>query len=308
MLGKLVKVVVPVAALAGVIGMMVIASRGVSMPVLDTRGVIGDTQRDTLYLAVSIMLIIVVPVFLLLIFIAFRYRDTNPKTTYLPDWGNNNYLEMIWWGVPILIILILSVLTWKTTHSLDPYQPLVSDKKPLHVQVIALQWKWLFLYPEAGIASVGELAMPIDTPVVFTITSDAPMNSFWIPQLGGQIYAMSGMNTQLHLMASQAGSYEGSSANLSGEGFSGMKFIARASDEKEFDAWVASAKSSSSLLGDKEYNDLVKPSKNNPSALYASYQPGLYNTIMMKYTPHGGHTTTNPRGSTLPGHNLVEAN
>lgn len=288
MLGKILKVAVPVAALGGVISLMVIASRGVSMPVVDTRGVVGDAQRDTLYFAVLVMLIVVIPVFFLLFFIAIRYRETNKKATYRPEWASNKKLEAIWWGVPILIIMVLSAVTWNTSHSLDPFRPLESDVKPLKVQVVALQWKWLFIYPEHGIASVGEFVMPVGTPVEFTITSDAPMNSFWIPQLGGQVYAMAGMSTKLHLDAREAGDYRGVSANISGEGHASMTFTAKARTTDEFKTWITQAKSSDTVLIPETYEQLRQPSKNVGIQHYQLGDNGLYDLIVARYS--GGNS------------------
>lgn len=284
MLGKILKIAVPVAALGGIIAMMVIATRGVSMPVIDTRGVVGDAQRDTLYLAVLIMLIVVIPVFVLLFFIAIRYREGNKKAKYSPEWSSSRRLEAIWWGVPILIIVALSILTWNTSHSLDPYRPLDSDVKPVQVQVVALQWKWLFIYPEQGVASVGEFAMPVNTPVEFTITSDAPMNSFWIPQLGGQVYAMSGMSTKLHLDADQVGDYRGVSANISGEGHASMTFTAKALTAAGYHAWISAAAESDSTLSPVSYETLRQPSKYNQVTYFRLSDRGLYDMIIARYS------------------------
>ena len=254
------------------------------MPVIDTRGVVGDAQRDTLYFAVLIMLIVVVPVFFLLFFIAIRYRETNKKASYHPEWASNKKLEAIWWGVPIAIIMVLSVVTWNTSHSLDPYRPLESDIKPLKVQVVALQWKWLFIYPEHGVASVGEFVMPVDTSVEFTITSDAPMNSFWIPQLGGQVYAMAGMSTKLHLDAHEPGDYRGVSANISGEGHASMTFTAKARTNDDFNTWVEQAKRSEHTLSPTVYEELRLPSKNMGVKHYQLGDNSLYDLIVARYS------------------------
>lgn len=299
MLGKVLKIVVPVVALLGVIGLMVVAAQGVSMPVIDTRGVVGDAQRDTLYFAVLVMLIVVVPVFVLLFFITIRYRESNKRAKYSPDWASNKFLETIWWGVPIIIIVILSVLTWKTSHSLDPYRPLESTKAPLNVQVVALQWKWLFIYPDHDIAAIGEFAMPIDRPVAFTITSDAPMNSFWIPQLGGQVYAMSGMSTKLHLSAREVGQYRGVSANISGEGHASMTFTARAMTDNDFASWVERARGSDAALDNTAYESLRLPAKHAGVKHYQLPSADLYDTIVARYSGShsmGGETTNTHEG------------
>jgi cytochrome o ubiquinol oxidase subunit 2 len=288
MLRRVLGVGLPVVGLIAVIAMMVIASSGASMPVIDTRGVVGNAQRDTLYIAVLVMLIIVIPVFFLVAFISWRYRDTaKRKAAYKPEWANNTWLEIIWWGVPVIIIAILSVITWQTSHSLDPYRPLVSQKEPVQVQVVSLQWKWLFIYPDEGIATVGEMAMPLNTPVEFTITSDAPMNSFWIPQLGGQIYAMSGMSTKLHLDANEAGDYRGVSANLSGEGHADMTFTAKARGESEYRAWLAKVKESDKVLDNAAYEKLRLPSRVSDVHHYTLATPDLYESIVERYS--GSH-------------------
>jgi len=175
-----------------------------------------------------------------------------------------------------------------TSHSLDPSKPLASDKKPLRVQVISLQWKWLFLYPDQHVASVNYLPLPVNTPINFQLTSDAPMNSFWVPQLGGQIYTMSGMSTQLHLMASQTGDYNGSSANISGDGFADMRFKAHVTSQADFDAWVRETTTTSPQLTLDQYNVLAKPSSELSHTSYAfpvAYD-GLYDTVIMKYMSH----------------------
>lgn len=287
MMKKLLGVGLPVIGLGSVIAMMVIAAQGVSMPLVDTKGFIGNSQRDLLYFATLIMLIVVVPVFVLVAFISWRYREGNKKAKYLPEWAGNKWLELVWWGVPIIIILVLSVITWRSSHSLDPYKPLDQAKTPLKVQVVALQWKWLFIYPEADVAAVGEMAMPVNTPVEFTITSDAPMNSFWIPQLGGQIYAMSGMSTKLHLDANEPGDYRGVSANLSGEGHASMTFTAKARTDKEYAEWIANIHRTGEPLDTVQYEKLRLPSKHDGVKYYHLTTPNLYDSIVQRYS--GSH-------------------
>jgi cytochrome o ubiquinol oxidase subunit 2 len=262
------------------IGLLFIYSDGVS--VLSPQGMIGEKQRDLLMLSTYIMLFVVVPVFILTFFICWKYRASNKKATFNPDWDHSHIAEAIWWGFPLVIIIILSVITWKACHELDPSKPLVSDTKPLKVQVVALQWKWLFIYPEQGIATVNFLEFPEKTPIEFEITSDAPMNSFWIPDLGGQIYAMAGMRSKLHLIANAEGTYRGFSSNISGKGFSGMTFMAKSTTRDEFDQWVASVKQAPGLSFEV-YDQLAKPSEYNSPANYSLSEPGLFNWIIMKY-------------------------
>lgn len=260
-----------------------------NVAVLNPKGLIAEDQRSLLITSTLLMAIVVVPVLVMVFGIAWRYREGNKKAKYSPELSGSRIAETIWWLIPFAIIIILAWLAYTSSHRLDPYRPLASDKKPLKVQVVALQWKWLFLYPEEHVASVNYLPLPTDRPIDFTITADAPMNSFWIPQLGGQVYAMPGMSTKLHLQATQAGDYRGSSANLSGKGFAGMTFTAHATPQEEFDAWVANTRNSTSLMTLDSYNELAKPSTDVKPASYAfpaSYE-GLYDTVVMKYmTPH----------------------
>lgn len=256
---------------------------GHTVSVLDPKGSIGEQERQLIVFALLLSVIVVLPVFIMLFLFAWRYRESNPKKVkYSPDWDHNIFIETVWWLVPSILILILSIVAWNSSHKLDPFKPLAGDK-PLTIQVVALDWKWLFIYPEQNIATVNYVQFPVDRPVTFNITADAPMNSFWIPQLGGQIYAMPGMATQLHLKAGSAGSFRGSSANISGRGFAGMTFTAKASSQQDFNNWVKSAKKSPNHLSFKAYNQLAKPSLNNPASYYASTTPKLYDIIIMKY-------------------------
>jgi cytochrome o ubiquinol oxidase subunit II len=250
---------------------------------LDPKGIIALKQYNLLVFTTVLGFVVVVPVFIMAITIAWRYREGNTKAKYTPNVSTNRLAETIWWGIPVILIAILSVVTWISTHDLDPHKPLASNVKPVKVQVVALDWKWLFIYPEHDIASINHVQFPVDTPVNFEITADAPMNSFWIPQLGGQIYAMAGMTTKLHLNATEIGDYKGSSANISGEGFADMKFIARASTNADFDNWIKSAKQSNSPLTASSYAELVKKSKDVPVSYYSSSDDDLYDTIVMKY-------------------------
>lgn len=257
---------------------------GKDIPVLDPQGTIAGKQRDLIVIATLLMLIVVIPVYILTFAIAWRYRAGNKKAKYSPDLAGNRWAETVWWGIPMVIIAILAGITWTSSHELDPFKPIESDKKAITVQVVALQWKWLFIYPEQDIASLNFVQFPVDTPVNFEITSDAPMNSFWIPSLGGQIYAMSGMTTKLHLMATSTGNFPGSSANISGKGFSDMKFIAKASSDEDFKNWVQLVKQSRNTLTKYEYTKLAKPGKNSSPIYYSSVEKNLYDSVITKYT------------------------
>ncbi len=253
--------------------------------VYDPKGAIGLAEKDLIQTAFYLMLLVVVPVYIMIFVFARRYRADNPAkhVKYTPDWADNTALEFTWWAIPTAIIFTLATITWKSTHELDPYKPLTSTVPPITIQVVALDWKWLFIYPEQHVATVGYLEIPVGTPVNFMITADAPMNSFWIPQLGGQIYAMSGMVTQLHLIADKEGDYRGSSANFSGDGFSGMKFVTHAVSKQNFDTWAALAQHSDETLSKTNYPLLAAPSKDVPPASYVVTDDDLYNDIVMKY-------------------------
>lgn len=266
-----------------IIGIVTFLVSGSNLPVLNTKGLIADKERNLIIITVLLSLIVVIPVFFMLFFIGWKYRASNTKAKYSPDWDHNKWIEAIWWGVPCAIILVLGIITWQATRELDPFRPIDSNVKPVKVQVVALQWKWLFIYPEQHIATVNQIMMPVGTPVNFEITADAPMNSFWIPALGGQVYAMTGMSTKLHLMANEPGTYQGSSANISGKGFSGMTFTATSLKKDEFDAWVKVAQDSSQHLDKAAYDTLARPSKDIPPANYQLKQADLYDTIVMKY-------------------------
>ncbi len=264
---------------------------GKNISVLNPQGTIADKQRDLIVIATLLMLIVVIPVYILTFAIAWRYRASNKKAKYSPNLAGNRLAETIWWGVPMMIIAILATITWTSSHELDPFKPIASSEKPVTIQVVALQWKWLFIYPEQNIASVNFVQLPVDTPVNFEITSDAPMNSFWIPNLGGQIYAMSGMTTKLHLMATNTGNFPGSSANISGKGFADMKFIAKSSSYQDFNDWVDAVKQSRNDLTQAEYAALAKPSSEKSRIYYSSVEDGLYDRVITKYTvPQNGHT------------------
>ena len=261
-----------------------------NVQVFNTAGSVGEKERNLMYFALGLSLIVVIPVYIMLFSFAWRYREGNKKKTkYSPHLSGHWLAETVWWLIPTALIVILSVVAWNSSHSLDPYKKLDSSEKTMTIQVVALDWKWLFIYPEQHVAAVNQLYMPVGTPVRFQITSDAPMNSFWIPQLGGQIYAMPGMTTQLNLIADRAGDFHGSSANISGAGFSRMDFTARAGSQDGFDAWVKNA-SRYPPLTRQTYDQLARPSQANPVAYYRSPASGLFDQVIMKYMlPQTGH-------------------
>ncbi|BCX66239.1 ubiquinol oxidase subunit II [Pseudomonas izuensis] len=253
------------------------------MTLLDPKGQVGLDERNLIITATLLMLLVVIPVIVMTFLFAWKYRASNTSATYTPKWNHSTKIEIAVWAVPIMIIIALGYVTYKSTHALDPYRPLESDVKPVTIEVVALDWKWLFIYPEQGIATVNKIVFPAHTPINFKITSDAVMNSFFIPALGGQIYAMAGMQTKLHLIANQNAEMDGISANYSGAGFTGMKFKATATTQEEFDAWVSEVKKAPKKLEQAEYAALAKQSQNNPVELYSSVTPNLFQIIVDKY-------------------------
>ena len=220
--------------------------------VLFPTGWIALEELNLLLIIQGVMLLVIIPVFILTFVFSWKYRAYNPKEDYDPDLVDNTIAEVVWWGLPFVLTLFIAIITAYHTYNLDPFKPIVSDKKTKKIQVVALQWRWLFIYPEERIASLNFLQIPKDTPIHFEITADAPMNSFWIPKLGGQIYAMPKMRTELHLIADKEGDFRGSSANISGIGFAEMHFITRATDDKSYEDWIATANDSDKKLSIKK--------------------------------------------------------
>jgi cytochrome o ubiquinol oxidase subunit 2 len=266
-----------------------VALSGCDLVVLAPAGDIAAQQRDLVVISTVLMLLVVVPVMVLTVLFAWRYRQSNTAARYEPEWDHSTKLELVIWSAPLLIIICLGALTWMGTHLLDPYRSLGrihatravdQAKAPLEIDVVALDWKWLFIYPDYGIATVNDLAAPVDRAINFRITASTVMNSFYIPALAGQIYAMPGMETKLHAVINHAGTYKGFSANYSGAGFSGMHFAFHGLDDKGFDDWIAKARSAGGSLGRAEYLELEKPSQNEPVRRYANVDGDLYRAIV----------------------------
>jgi cytochrome o ubiquinol oxidase subunit II len=262
---------------------------GCKFEVLFPAGDVAEQQRDILIASTLLMLLIIIPVMAFTAFFAWKYRQSNKAANYDPDWDHSTQLELLIWSAPLLIIICLGAITWASTHLLDPYrpldriaddQPVIGAIKPLKIDVVALDWKWLFFYPEEGVAAVNEFAAPLNRPISFRITASSVMNSFYIPALAGQIYAMPGMQTQLKAVVNKAGNYRGFSANYSGAGFSGMRFIFRGMDEAGFSKWIADAKAKGGSLDRASYMQLERPSENEPVRYYASFDPGLFKAIL----------------------------
>jgi cytochrome o ubiquinol oxidase subunit 2 len=251
------------------------------------KGIIAKLELDLIATNYLLMLIVVIPTFLLLFFVAWKYRAKNRQAKYDPDSRHAPFVQWLLWLVPSIIIAVMAIHTWKKTHELDPYRPLVSDVAPLTIQVVALDWKWLFIYPEQGIATVNFVQFPAGTPIRLALSADgSPMNAFWIPQLSGQIYTMAGMTTTLHIMADAPGVYAGRASEINGEGLADMTFTAKSSTSEDFAAWVSEVKGSALQLTPDAYAELLKPSLNHPQTLYSYVEDGLYNRIVMKYMNH----------------------
>ncbi|MES2668933.1 MAG: ubiquinol oxidase subunit II [Pseudomonadota bacterium] len=262
---------------------------GCDLLVLNPAGDIAARQGDLIVVATLLMLIVIVPVIALTFWFAWRYRASNPSATYTPDWDHSTQLELVIWGVPLLIIIALGAVTWISTHLLDPYRPLdriadgrpvPADVKPLEIQVVALDWKWLFVYPEQGVASVNEIAVPVDRPVHFRITASSVMNTFYVPALAGMIYGMPGMESNLNAVINAPGEYEGFSANYSGAGFSHMRFKFHGVSDADFGRWVEGLRDSDDALTRAAYLELEKPSTRNPVKHYASVDNKLFDAIL----------------------------
>lgn len=287
------RLLTPARVTIGIIGIAVIAILGAwlllrdtNIAVLNPQGTIASQQKDLIVFTLILSLVVVVPVFTILGIVVWKYREGNTKAKYTPDVDGNRWLEVLWWGIPILIIAVLGYVTIKSTHALDPYKPLVSDVKPIKVQVVALQWKWLFLYPEQEVASVNELRIPVGTPINFELTADGPMSGFWIPNLGTQTYAMTGMSAKLSLQADKVGSYRGANSNISGKGYSDMNFQTIAmSSRKDFDKWAntLSLNEAHDHLDFMKYEELAKPDTVDKPIYYHLHDINLYTRIINKY-------------------------
>jgi cytochrome o ubiquinol oxidase subunit 2 len=252
-------------------------------------GDIAQQQAQLIVTSTLLMLMIIVPVIALTLFFAYRYRQSNAEATYAPDWDHSTRLELVIWGAPLLIIIALGAITWISTHKLDPFRPLdriaedkplPADVKPLEVYAVSMDWKWLFIYPEQGIATINEMAAPVDRPIHFRLTSTSVMNTFYVPALAGMIYTMPGMETQLHAVINKAGVYDGLSAHYSGQGFSDMRFKFRGLSNEDFARWVESSKAGGATLTRADYLKLELPSAKEPVRRYASVEPGLWGAIV----------------------------
>jgi cytochrome o ubiquinol oxidase subunit 2 len=263
---------------------------GKNVTLFNPQGTMSHNEHGLFVWIAILLLVAAVPVVLFLYFVAWKFRESNTKAVHTPQAHNGKFLVFSIWAYPIMFFLIFVTILWPTTFHIQPHKAIADDKQPLTIQVIALRWKWLFLYPAQNIASVNYVQIPVDRPVAFELTADdVPMSSFWIPNLGGQLYAMTGMVNQLNLMADRIGNYPGSTAEINGAGFADMRFTATVSSQTDFDNWVKGAHQDSNTLDTTAYGNLVKPSEDNLPQMYSSYQRDLYDTVVMKYMGHEGH-------------------
>jgi cytochrome o ubiquinol oxidase subunit 2 len=253
---------------------------GCTEGVLDPKGPVASAERLILFNSLGIMLAIVIPTILATLAVAFWFRASNWRATYLPDFEYSGRLELLVWSIPAMTVLLVGGVAWVGSHDLDPRKPISSTVKPITVQVVSLDWKWLFIYPEQGIASVNHLTVPVGTPISFELTSSTVMNSFFVPQLGGQIYTMSGMVTRLHLQADHPGTYPGLSAMFSGDGFADMRFTVDAVPNDGFAQWVTHTQNTGPVLDAKAYADLAKPSQAVAPFTYRAVAADLFSGVV----------------------------
>ena len=262
-------------ALAG----FALALAGCSEGVLAPAGPIATAQRQLFLEALVEMLAIIVPVIVLTLAFAWWFRASNTRARYRPEWQYDDRIEFVVWVIPLLVVLFLGIIAWVGSHQLDPYEKIASKRRAIEVEVVALDWKWLFIYPQLGVASVNELAVPVGTPVHFRLTSGTVFNTFFVPRLGSMIYVMPGMATQLNLQADKPGQFAGLSGHFSGDGFSDMHFTTRATDDAGFAAWVARARAARPL-DTAQFRALAKPSQAVAVGYYGGVQPGMFDSVV----------------------------
>jgi cytochrome o ubiquinol oxidase subunit 2 len=266
---------------------------GSNFPLLDPKGPIGSTERYVIFVAIGLMCIVVIPVMILVYWFPKKYNAANPKGAYAPKWTYSGKLDLIIWSVPAAIIVVLGHISWHQTHHVDPWKPIASTAKPITIEVVSLDWKWLFIYPEQKIAAVNQLVFPVKVPLNFKVTSDTVVSSFFIPQLGSQIYCIAGRQSRLHLLAREPGEYFGQNQQFSGDGYSYMHFKSIATSQEKFEAWVQKVKQSTEKLDHSRFEELRKPTYGYPVTTFSGVEQGLFKHIL-----NGPHTA--PPGITHP--------
>ena len=258
---------------------------GCKRGLMDPVGPVGAAEKQIMINSTAIMLAIIVPTMLATIAIAFWFRRGNAKATYRPDWEYSGAIELVVWAIPVLTIALLGGITWIGSHQLEPSEPLKSKNPPLHVDVVSMDWKWLFIYPDQGVATVNQLVVPAGTPVSFRLTSATVWNTFFVPQMGSMIYTMPRMTTKLNLQADRRGVFYGRSAHFSGDGFPGMEFNVHSVSQQQFAAWAQSAHASGKALDAPAYALLSKPSSNVKPITFSVVAPGLFDDIVAGRAP-----------------------
>jgi cytochrome o ubiquinol oxidase subunit II len=267
--------------LAAVLAACLIAP-GRAAGVLDPQGPIASAERLILINATAIMLVVVLPVIVLTLAFAWWYRSSNARATYRPDWSYSGHIELVTWSIPAMVVILLASVAWIGSHELDPGRALQSNATPVRIEVVSLDWKWLFIYPDHQVAAVNELVVPTATPIEFTLTSATVMNAFFVPQLGTQIYTMPGMAVRLNLLADRPGDYPGLSTNFSGDGFSDMHFLVHAVSAPEFQSWLARTGNEGPALSADAYTQLARADVNSAPHTYSSVDPGLFERIVQQ--------------------------
>jgi cytochrome o ubiquinol oxidase subunit 2 len=293
-------------AIAGcVLVSCLVGCKGQFTGVLNPKGIIALEERKLFFDTLALMLIVVLPVIVMSFTFVYHYQVSHRVTDYKPNWSHSYLLESLWWGIPCAIIVVLAVMTWKKTVQLDPYAKIAaySNEAPMQVQAIALPWKWLFIYPEYNIATINELVVPINKQVEFAITADnVPMSAFFIPQLGSQIYAMAGMRTKLHLVATHEGTYDGLNSQINGDGFSDMHFTVRVVADNEMQTWVNVVKESKTTLDDNAYDELLRPSIGDKPKYFSRVKEKLFQNAIDVYMQNGN---VHPRENRNAIHNMA---
>lgn len=264
---------------------------GCDTAILNPKGQIGQDEKTLLITATVLMLLVVIPVIVMTLVFAWKYRASNTKARYEPKWAHSTAIEVVVWSIPCMIVLVLAVLTWRSSHALDPYRPIDSEHKPVLIEAISLDWKWLFVYPEENVAVVNELTFPVDAPLNLRITSDTVMSAFFIPRLGSMIYSMAGMQTKLHLVANEAGEFEGMASHYSGSGFNKMYFTAYAVSEEQYRAWLDKVRADSKVLDKASFAELSAERNHDwyPVTYYGSTETALFDWILAKHMGDNHH-------------------
>jgi cytochrome o ubiquinol oxidase subunit 2 len=250
--------------------------------VLDPQGPVASAERLILFNSTAIMLVVVLPVIVLTLVFAWWYRASNKRAVYWPEWSYSGHIELVVWSIPTMVVILLAAVAWTGSHQLDPARKLETHAGPIRIEVVSLDWKWLFIYPDLEIATVNQLVIPTGVPVEFLLTSATVMNSFFVPQLGSQIYTMPGMTTRLNLLSERPGDYPGLSANFSGDGFSDMRFLVHVVPASEFSSWRARASGEGVVLDTAAYADLAGTPGNTQSQTYRSVDPNLFERIVQR--------------------------